>query len=105
MWPQPGTVKQTRETLATDKNLSLEQLAQQLRNVRQQQKALEAQEEELLKSIDLKVEEQRKALQKAEELRKQLRQEKPQADKKDIRRLSEEKEKHFERESGPKDKP
>jgi hypothetical protein len=55
----------------------LEQLAQQLRNVRQQKKALEAQEDELLKRIDLEVEEQRKALQKAEELRKQLRQEKP----------------------------
>ena len=61
---------------------SLEQLVQQLRNVRQQQKALEAQEEELLKRIDLKVEEQRQVLQNADELRKQLRQEKGQVGKK-----------------------
>jgi hypothetical protein len=61
---------------------SLEQLVQLLRNVRQQQKALEAQEEELLKRIDLKVEEQRQVLQKADELRKQLRQEKGQVGKK-----------------------
>ena len=61
---------------------SLEQLVQQLRNVRQQQKALETQEEELLKRIDLKVEEQRQVLQKADELRKQLRQEKGQVGKK-----------------------
>ena len=61
---------------------SLEQLVQQLRIVRQQQKALEAQEEELLKRIDLKVEEQRKVLQNADELRKQLRQEKGQVGKK-----------------------
>jgi hypothetical protein len=60
----------------------LEQLVQQLRYVRQQQKALEAQEEELLKRIDLKVEEQRKVLQNADELRKQLRQEKGQVGKK-----------------------
>jgi hypothetical protein len=53
-----------------------------LRNVRQQQKALEAQEEELLKRIDLKVEEQHQVLQKADELRKQLRQEKSQVGKK-----------------------
>jgi hypothetical protein len=65
---------------------SLEQLVAQLRNVRQQQKALEAQEEELLKRIDLKVEEQRKVLQKADELRKQLRQEKHQTGKKEIQR-------------------
>ena len=61
---------------------SLEELVQQLRYVRQQQKALEAQEEELLKRIDLKVEEQRKMLQTADELRKQLRQEKGQVGKK-----------------------
>jgi hypothetical protein len=61
---------------------SLEQLVQLLRNVRQQQKALEAQEEELLKRIDLKVEEQHRVLQKADELRKQLRQEKGQVGKK-----------------------
>ena len=61
---------------------SLEQLVQLLRNVRQQQKALEAQEEELLKRIDLKVEEQRKMLQTADDLRKQLRQEKGQVGKK-----------------------
>ena len=61
---------------------SLEQLVQLLRNVRQQQKALETQEEELLKRIDLKVEEQRQVLQKADELRKQLRQEKGQVGKK-----------------------
>jgi hypothetical protein len=61
---------------------SLEQLVQQLRIVRQQQKALEAQEEELLKRIDLKVEEQHQVLQKADELRKQLRQEKGQVGKK-----------------------
>ena len=61
---------------------SLEQLVQLLRNVRQQQKALEAQEEELLKRIDLKVEEQRQVLQNADELRKQLRQEKGQVGKK-----------------------
>jgi len=65
---------------------SLEQLVQQLRHVRQQQKALEAQEEELLKRIDLKVEEQRHVLQKADELRKQLRQEKHQTGKKEIQR-------------------
>jgi hypothetical protein len=61
---------------------SLDQLVQLLRNVRQQQKALEAQEEELLKRIDLKVEEQRQVLQNADELRKQLRQEKGQVGKK-----------------------
>jgi hypothetical protein len=65
---------------------SLEQLVQLLRNVRQQQKALEAQEEELLKRIDLKVEEQHRVLQNADELRKQLRQEKRQTGKKEIQR-------------------
>jgi hypothetical protein len=63
-------------------DLNLEQLAQQLRNVRLQQKSLAAQEVELLKRVDMKVEEQRKALQKAEELRKQLRQEKAPEEKK-----------------------
>jgi hypothetical protein len=61
---------------------SLVELVQQLRYVRQQQKALEAQEEELLKRIDLAVEEQRQVLQKADELRKLLRQEKGQVGKK-----------------------
>lgn len=61
---------------------SLEELVQQLRYVRQQQKALEAQEVELLKRIDLKVEEQRRYLQNADELRKQLRQERGQVGRK-----------------------
>jgi hypothetical protein len=61
---------------------SLEQLVQLLKHVRKQQKALEAQEEELLKRIDMKVEEQHQVLQKADEMRKQLRQEKRQAGKK-----------------------
>jgi hypothetical protein len=82
---------------------SLEQLVQQLRNVRQQQKALEAQEEELLKRIDLKVEEQRKVLQKADELRKQLRQEMRQTGKKEIQRPVEMPAKIFEEKD--KDKP
>jgi hypothetical protein len=64
----------------------LEQLVQQLTNVRQQKMALEAQEEELLKRIDVEVEEQRKALQKAEELRKQIRQENLQKGAKAIQR-------------------
>ncbi len=61
---------------------SLDELVQQLRYVRQQQLALETQEAELLKRIDLKVEEQRKMLKNADELRKQLRQEKGQVGKK-----------------------
>lgn len=53
---------------------SLEQLVQQLKNVRRQQDQLKTQEAELLGRIAQKVEEQRKALQKAEELLRELQQ-------------------------------
>ncbi|HEY7428808.1 MAG TPA: hypothetical protein VH682_31550 [Gemmataceae bacterium] len=80
--PAENAIRTVDPALVPEGGVSLEQLVQQLRYVRQQQKALEAQEEELLKRIDLKVEEQRQVLRNADELRKQLRQEKGQVGKK-----------------------
>jgi hypothetical protein len=51
---------------------SFESLVQELKNVRAQREALNAREKVLLDKIAQKVEEQRKALQKAEEILRQL---------------------------------
>src|SRR6516225_6689074 len=51
---------------------SFDQLVQELKNVRAQQEALKAREKDLLDQLAKKVEEQRKALLKAEQLLQQL---------------------------------